>query len=109
MQTIFKELYRPSSCFKCSLCDVTIPENIPCLQHACESHTDEMANTSYEHLLSLLVAADSMDAILNFSKSLSNAHMRLLNILSILALYIHCPFYFHFTTFFNLCICPLGH
>ena len=48
MQTIFKELCHPSSCFKCSLCDSEIPSNnISCLQHACEIHPNEMENTSY--------------------------------------------------------------
>ena len=70
MQTIFKEHCRPSSCFKCS-CESEIPS---CLQHACEIHPNETENTSYQNLLSLLVAADSMDPILNSSKYLSNAY-----------------------------------
>ena len=74
MRTIFKEHCRPSSCFKCSLCDSEIPSNISCLQHACEIHPNEMENTSYQNLLSHLVATDSVDSILNSSKYLSNAY-----------------------------------
>ncbi len=74
MQTIFKELCRPNSCFKCSLCDRQISSDTSCLQHACEIHPNVMENTSYENVLSVLVAADSMDAIMNYSKTLSKAY-----------------------------------
>ena len=40
LQTLFKELCRPSSCFKCSLCDRDVPLNTSCLQHACDVHSD---------------------------------------------------------------------
>ena len=66
---LFKELCRPSSCFKCSLCDRDVPLNTSCLQHACNVHPDE-TNISYEHLRSLLSTAysiDSMDSIVNLS------------------------------------------
>ena len=61
---------------KCSLCDRDVPLNTSCLQHACDVHPDE-TNISYEHLRSLLSTADSidsMDSILNLSKTLSNIH-----------------------------------
>ena len=73
MQNIFKELCRPRSCFRCTVCDTNIPENISCLQHACDAHPNEMENTSYYQLLSLLIAADSLDPILSSGKSLSKA------------------------------------
>ena len=73
MQNIFKELCRPRSCFKCTICDTNVPENISCLQHACDAHSNEMENTSYDQLLSLLIAADSLDPILSSGKSLSKA------------------------------------
>ena len=46
MQTIFKELCRPSSCFQCSLCDSVVPSNSSCLEHACTNHPSEMENLS---------------------------------------------------------------
>ena len=73
MQNIFKELCRPRSCFRCTVCDTNVPENISCLQHACDAHPNEMENTSYDQLLTLLIAADSLDPILSSGKSLSKA------------------------------------
>ena len=76
LQSLFKELCRPSSRFKCSLCDRDVSLNTSCLQHACDVHPD-VTDISYEHLRSLLSTADSidsMDSILNLSKTLSNIH-----------------------------------
>ena len=40
LQSLFKEICRPSACFKCSLCDCDVPLNTSCLEHACEAHPD---------------------------------------------------------------------
>ena len=73
MQTIFKELCRPSSCFICSLCDSTVPPSCSCLEHACSVHPIVMENLSDENLISLLKDADSADSIFPICKGLSNS------------------------------------
>ena len=113
LQTLFKELCRPSSCFKCSLCDRDVPLNTSCLQHACDIHPD-VTNISYEHLRSLLSTAnsiDSMDSILNLSKTLSNIHT-LWSINSAITLYtcfVHLSILLYIFVYQCVCICPLGH
>ena len=71
MQAIFKELCRPSSCFQCSLCDSVVPSNSSCLEHACTNHPSEMENLSYNHLISLLINADSAVSIFSSCKRVS--------------------------------------
>ena len=71
MQAIFKELCRPSSCFQCSLCDSAAPSNSSCLEHACTNHPSEMKNLSYDHLISLLINADSAVSIFSSCKRVS--------------------------------------
>ncbi len=41
MQAIFRELCRPTACFKCSLCNDDVPPCSTCLQHICVSHPSE--------------------------------------------------------------------
>ena len=59
LQTLFKGLCCPSSCFKCSLCDPDMPSNMSCLQHACETHPEitralyPCATASYDDLYRL--------------------------------------------------------
>ena len=71
MQAIFKELCRPSSCYQCSLCDSAVPSNSSCLEHACTNHPSEMVNLSYDHLISLLINADSAVSIFSSCKCVS--------------------------------------
>ena len=40
-----------------------VPSNSSCLEHACTNHPSEMENLSYNHLISLLINADSAVSI----------------------------------------------
>ena len=70
MQAIFKELCRPRSFCKCSLCDIEVSLRSSCLEHACEKHPIEMENPSFEHLTSLFIHVDSAASVFTLCKHL---------------------------------------
>ena len=42
VQNLFRELCRPASCFKCSVCDSHVPSTTTCFEHACNEHPEQV-------------------------------------------------------------------
>ena len=44
VQSLFREVCRPASCFKCSVCDSHVPSTTTCFEHACDEHPEQVQN-----------------------------------------------------------------
>ena len=71
-QSLFKELSRPISCFKCSQCG-KITDSITCFEHACTSHPNLLEDLSCKDLISALGEGNS-DSIFDMCSKMSNCH-----------------------------------
>ena len=62
VQSLFREVCRPASCFKCSVCDSHVPSTTTCFEHACNKHPEQVQKLSVESLVDMLSEgqADSM-------------------------------------------------
>ena len=54
VQSLFREVCHPASCFKCSVCDSRVPSTTTCFEHACDEHPEEVQKLSIESLVDML-------------------------------------------------------
>ena len=71
-QSLFKELSRPISCFKCSQCG-KITDSITCFEHACTSHPNLLEDLSCKDFISAL-GEGNPDSIFDMCSKMSNCH-----------------------------------
>ena len=71
VQSLFREVCRPVSCFKCSVCDSHVSSTTTCFEHVCDKHPEQVQKLSIESLVDM-VSEGQADSVFFICAKLSN-------------------------------------